>query len=783
MNKVAKRIFSATLATLWAVGVWYGIRTVPVGLSFKPGQKGQVAVVSVDSDGYELESPRKSLGNNGVAAFGVCRGAETFYFRLYNEGSAQGREWQLDGIRILGMPAIRAAMVPRFEMRKKLYDAPPMRDGEPLVLTVDDGDALDLPNVFPYVLHVLVAVQGIAAALPLLLLVLFAGFMFFKRRFGNEAWAFVNREGVFSGIVVAAMALALPVPVTPVSPGLDPSWIWLMNRFAGEPAFGGDFVFTYGPLGFLIAPQLFGTNVAVGMVANILFSFIFGSMVILIHRYRYVDSGRGASFLLLALWLLAWPNGMEWKWCLTSVTACALAVLVRGLDGRIRMSLLVLAAATAVLQSFVKFSSCIAVIGQHLFLLAYGWWRERRRMVPGIVVYSLVAVVGSVLMAVFLFPSLSSFFAWIRGSVEIASGYNLVMGGDKPWPELASTVALLVLLLVFLLVGKTGRCSAVAYWFVFFPFLFCTYKYAVVRQSGMPLMLGIAWLSAVSMTVNTERARRSVKMVLFFTCAALLLGIVWSNTMPHLCISPGNLIANVCPAQAMRQAADEAEKPVAAARLPAVWLERIGTNRVMIAGWEMGPAMSGDLNLVPFPATQTYSAYTPYLDERCAERVAREGEDAVRFILAPANPWSFDSRNIYFDNPRLWRAVRRHFRFVAQNADHVLLERRSEPLPLKEMECAFALKRPFLDKLRALLFRPARAMAHFTFADGRQYACFANLEVLDRTPVPRDIPTTSEEVPSYLGDSSHALSPVAKIEVVQGGTGGLFLYERRPQGN
>ena len=782
MNKVTKRIGLVTLATLWAVGIWYGIRTVPVGLAFQPGQKGQVAVVSVDSDGHESESPLKNLDSNGVATFGVGRGAKTFYFRLYNEGSEEGKEWQLDGIRILGMPAIRAVMVTRFEMRKKLYDAPPMRDGEPLVLTVDDGDAIDLPNVFPYVLHVLVAMQGIVAALPLLLLVLFAVFAFLKRRFGNVVWTFVNREGEFSSIVVAAMALTLPVPVTPVSPGLDPSWIWLMNRFAGEPIFGGDFVFTYGPLGFLIAPQCFGTNVAVGMVVNMLFSFLFGGMVILIHRYRQVDSGRIASFLLLALWLLVWPNGMEWKWCLTSVTACALAVLVRELDDRSRMSLLVLAAVTAVLQSFVKFSSCITVIGQHLFLLAYGWWRERRRMVLGIGVYSLVAVVSIVLMAFFLFPSSSSFFAWTRGSVEIASGYNLVMGGDKPWPELASTVALLILFLMFLLVGKVGRYRAVIYWLIFSPFLFCTYKYAIVRQSGIPLMLGIAWLSAVSMIVDTERARRSVKMVLLFTCAALLLGIVWSNTMPHLCISPGNLIANVCPARTMHQAAADAEKPVATARLPAVWLERIGTNRVMIAGWEMGPAMSDDLNLVPFPATQTYSAYTPYLDERCAERVAREGEDAVRFILAPANPWSFDSRNIYFDNPRLWRAVRRHFRCVAQNTDHVLLQRRSAPLPLKEMECAFALKRPLLDKLRALLFRPVRAMAHFTYADGKQYACFANLEVLNGTPVPQGIPTTPEEVPSYLGDSSHHLSLVTKIEVIQGGDV-LFLYERRPQDN
>ena len=94
--------------------------------------------------------------------------------------------------------------------------------------------------------------------------------------------------------------------------------------------------------------------------------------------------------------------------------------------------------------------------------------------------------------------------------------------------------------------------------------------------------------------------------------------------------------------------------------------KEIGTNRLMIDGWKMGPAMSGNLNVFPFPATQTYSAYTPYLDEKCAERVRNE-HDAIQYILSPANPWTFDSRNIYFDNPRLWFAVGRYFVYVDMN--------------------------------------------------------------------------------------------------------------------
>ncbi len=747
-----------------------------MGLCFQPGQTGLVSAVVIYRDGHETELPRKAVGEDGLVSFGVDRAARTFYFRLYAGADAQERQWELRDIRLYGIPAISAALVPRFEMRKQLYSASPSREGEPLCITASDGDPLDLPNVFPYVLHVVATVQGMVTIAPLILVGLMLVVAFFRWRGGRALVAVLNHEGVFFGIVVATVFLTLPVPVTSTVPGLDSSWMWLVNRFAGKLVFGKDFVFTYGPLGFLIAPQGWGMNVALGIATNILFSMLFGWMMLLLHRCRRLPSCSTISFLLLFLWVLAWPNGMEWKWCMTSITACALAVLDKGGGGQKRLWLLGFAAAAAVLQSFVKFSSCITVVGQQLFLLAYGLCRERRRMVAGTCVYIGTLVFCSALLALFLFPSFSSFVEWVHGSMEIASGYNLVMGGDKSLPEFASTFVLLGVFLAFVVIGRKEHRQAMVYWFVFLPFLFCAYKYAVVRQSGVPLALGIAWLSAMQIIVIPNWRRRSVIMVLSSASFAIALGAVWLNERPHLGVSFENLLANICPGRAMDRVSVESHDQCDAVRLPQAWRNRIGTNRVMIAGWEMGPAMSGDLNLVPFPATQTYSAYTPYLDRCCADRVVR-AEDAVKFILVPANPWSFDSRNIYFDNPRLWDAVRRHFRFVAGGKEHVLLERRLEPLPARPTDVTFSLKRPFTDKLRSLLFRPERAMAYITFENGREYACFANLEILDGTTIPQFLPTTSEEVSAYFDDTKTTLPLIKSAEVMISGRT-LFSYNR-----
>ncbi len=777
MNETVKKyLFLLVCAFLWAVGVWRGIRTVPVGICFLPGQKGEVSAVAVYPDGHIVESPRKAVDEHGGVAFGIDRAARTFYFRLYAAGGEGCQKWLLRDIRFCGLPAVRSALVPRFEMQKKLFSTAPSHDGEPLCLEADDGDPLGLPNVFPYVLHVMVSVQAFIAVIPILLLGVIFTAAFFQCRAGKTLLAVLNREVVFFFLVVAIVLLALPVPVTPAVPGLDSSWIWLMNRFAGEPMFGKDFVFTYGPLGFLIAPQGWGMNVALGMVTNIFFSLLFGWMVLLLHRCRHLPSCSTMSFLLLFLWMLPWPNGMEWKWCMTSVTACALAVFVDGIGKRTRMWLMGLAAVTAVLQSFVKFSSCITVIGQHFFLLAYGLRRERRRMVARACFYMGMVVFSAVFLAVFLFPSASSFAEWIRGSLEIASGYNLVMGGDKSLPEFASTFVLLGVFMVFVVFGSKGRWQAITYWFVFLPFLFCTYKYAVVRQSGVPLALGIAWFSAMQIIVIPDRVRRSVVMVFAFVGFAIAFGVVWLNERPHLGVSFENLLANVCPSRMFDRTVAESRVKCNAARLPQAWCNRIGTNRVMIVGSEMGPAMSSDLNLVPFPAAQTYSAYTSYLDQRCADRVVQT-TDAVKFIIVPANPWTFDSRNIYFDNPRLWDAVRRHFRFVADGKEHVLLERRDEPLPVKPTNVKFTLKRPLTDKLRSLLFRPERAMVFFTFGDGRKYTCFANLEILDGTSIPLFLPMTSEEVSASFSDAIGVLPLIKSAEVVISNRT-LFSYDR-----
>jgi len=218
--------------------------------------------------------------------------------------------------------------------------------------------------------------------------------------------------------------------------------------------------------------------------------------------------------------------------------------------------------------------------------------------------------------------------------------------------------------------------------------------------------------------------------------------------LPKSAISIANLRSMVSPSATLQMNAEIGAPKIDESRIPDAWLRLIGTNSVMIVGDEMGPAMSDDLKLVPFPATQTYSAYTPYLDTKCAERIR---ELKLPYLMVPANPRSFDSRNIYFDNPRLWTAVRRMYEYADSNAAFVLLRRRDSPIPSKNTEGVFDLQRSVGGKLTSLFLRTPRTQACFRFEDGSEYSCSANVEILDGMHVPDVLPVNPEDVPSFFG--------------------------------
>ena len=747
---------------LWALAIGLSVRELPVGMTLESAPGPAVSAVNRFPDGTERESPRTAM-RKGRNVLWVDRHASSFHFKFHCPSGAGEHAVPLSSIDIGGIPALSPEQIVRFNMRTHLHRSLPEK-GAPLLLHVSDGDVLDLPNVFPFVLRLLRLVRTGIAWGPFLI----CGLLVLTRLLGGKLLALaqriVNCPPVFAGIGSGILLLTFPKAITPATPGLDPSWIWLFNRYAFEGAVGRDFVFTYGPLGFLIAPQLTSLNMWLGIGFNAVFILVLAIIIRALYGREENSVGRWCATALLVLWSLPWPNGMEWKWCVVSVMACLCAAFCANFPSRLRFLLFGFSAVSVVLLSFVKFSSCISVMGEHVVILAARFLRDRRGATKGLALYCVAfAATLAFCMAAF-FPNLDTFHCWLKGSLEISSGYNLYMGSEKSWFELAGTIVPLAGLAAMVFRGNAGRWQGVLYWMLLSPLIFCTYKYAIVRQSSLPLALLLSWFTVIQVALTGGSRPRATRFVLLCLAVSAGTSVIWCDWTPSRDVSLGCIRQIVRASRTLRNSLDESLAACKSTRLPPHWRERIGTNLVMIAGWEMGPAMSGDLNLVPLPATQTYSAYTPYLDGLCASRIA-EGKDVPEFILAPANPETFDARNIYFDNPRLWDAVRREYEFLDIGKDHVLLGRRKDPHARRKTSPAagiprFNLRRTVPGKLQSLFFRTPRTLANITLADGSLCSCSANVEVLDGTEVPRMLPTNTSQVPAFFGASNEC--PVVK---------------------
>ena len=114
-----------------------------------------------------------------------------------------------------------------------------------------------------------------------------------------------RQTALFIARLVASMAVAwltLPMVIRQVTPGLDPSWHYILN-IAGTKGlkFGTDIVFTYGPLGFVCSAMNFGNNIAITAAVYIFAVLLLVFMLIgALRRFE----GKGWIVPLISFFLL-----------------------------------------------------------------------------------------------------------------------------------------------------------------------------------------------------------------------------------------------------------------------------------------------------------------------------------------------------------------------------------------------------------------------------------------------------------------------------------------------
>ena len=689
MRKIKhKACIVAAAFVAWAILVICCLRSVAVGLVFSGEETCGIGLEVSRSDGGMEKLTAHCVGNK--VSFALPLDASHFYFTLPH----RDKPYLVKGICIFGFNVfssdwIAGSIAPRGDVYAAENSA--RKNGDPLYISSCAGhDELDYVRFFDLLPRLFRLASFCLALAPLALLGVFLVARFVVRRA-----KVVDRPVVFAGVLAVFSLLSLPNPIWASSPGLDSSWTWFLSHFAWSRVFGSEVVFTYGPLGFLLHPELSLANAFAGLGLSLVFAVSWAWLLWTV--YARVPNGRASAWLLLFTMLFPQMN-LEWRLvglaCLLSSLPLVLPP-ARESPRRVTYSL-ALAGAFLAVNSLVKFTSLTAVLGTQVFCLVWLALRDRVQALRRVGVFAGSFSVVFVALSSFLFSSGGDVVLWVKGSLATASGYNLYMIADKSWPELLVPFAIVAVCLLRC-IGKDVGMKAFAAYFVASPFVFCTVKYAIVRQSSLPLMYGTVAILAMSVAVCPKMRRFAVGMgvALYVVSVVMVSPYVLSGmyTGFPFGLNPAGIARTLLLGKSIDAARIETECNLQKWKIPNEWRHMIGGGTVLFTPSEMGPAMVANTSFVtvPLPSLQLYSSCNPYLDECNAALLAGGHSPDWVVVVAEANGCGH-----MINYPRFFTAMVDNYEVVSEDGAFLLMKRRepgsAEAAENQKLQCVVSSK-------------------------------------------------------------------------------------------
>jgi hypothetical protein len=530
-----------------------------------------------------------------------------------------------------------------------------------------------------------------------------------------------GRTVLLSSLFLGGLLAMLTWPVGGVEPtaGLDPSWVAGLY-LAGERGLdaGTQIVFTYGPLGFLGLPNVFG--IWMGRIAFFFYVLVqiafcsgllwasrraFGLAIGLVLTFIAASVPTADPILLAATVLCA--ATLTGEWSLRARLAVALGIgALSGIEmlGSLRAGPTLLAMGFATMLGLP----------------------DRRRTFPA---FFAAAVLAFGLFWFVTGQALANLGDYLVNTAEVVSGYSAAMvfyGPPGPWWEAPVIVAGLVAVAALCLaaVWRLDNMRRIGLVLMTAAVTFLMFKHAVVRESAGSISVFVAAAFGIGLAL-VPYVHRAVAIA----AVALLLATTYVADSDHLEISfdPQARIENfgsqladmTVPGQADEVQERGRETMRATYKLSPAELALLRSGSVHVAPWEAGVAWAYELDWDPLPVFQQYSAYTKGLDELNAEKL--ESSTAPNLVLwqnttifDPSSvnyPGAIDARWPAFESPAQMVQMFCRYRAVRWSEEWAVLRRapdrcgRARPLGSVETGNAESVRMPRTRRDEALLAR------------------------------------------------------------------------------
>ena len=470
----------------------------------------------------------------------------------------------------------------------------------------------------------------------------------------------------FFGALIFALELLPDVWAVPGC-GLE-AWVWPVNaRLAHAAALGGTF-YNYGPLGALVVPLPLGRDLFFSVAYRLAIAALAGALVFA--ELRRADARAAWGGWALLLLGAAFPGVREY---------CGLLALALLLARRDAPAADLLAALLAAALLFIKFSlglgallllgasalASLAGAGAHSGASRAGRLRAAR-LAGG------CAVSRAALAALLLGPPAAS-ARWLRGSIEISSGYSaalsMVSGGPRAGLAAAGLALFALLLLALWLRGEQALALSAA---LLLPLPLLAFKHAFVRDDHVLLFCTLLpWSLALVLLQARTRAQAQLPLAASAAGALLTAALALAPGVPRFSLADGADALLPRPARdlvkTLRLGSTESELRSAsigclqALRYPPELAQALAGHTVDLLDGDFERIPANDLDWSPAPMLEARGAVTPWLDEALAEHL--RGERAPERLVVQAG--DIDGRIPLLDAPAAWRTIREGYRPIA----------------------------------------------------------------------------------------------------------------------
>ncbi|WP_155266727.1 hypothetical protein [Selenomonas ruminantium] len=456
--------------------------------------------------------------------------------------------------------------------------------------------------------------------------------------------------------------LTLPIFYGRIANGLDPSWSYALNKMIGleNIKFGRDVVFTYGPMGFLCAPEYL--NDCFKFAAIIFIMLFVGQMVVFYKCYLNKSNNISLYIALITMFLgnILVSADIFIQYCIL----LSLLALWKDINNNFTAIYFTFAVTIAF---FYKWSVTIGILASIcIFILAKLYLREFRRLW-----LFLLPIITSILCYMLYNPSVSDFIRYVYGSWQVAVGFNTAMSVDLN-DAYAAWMFLLILLYSILLLMQL-YCRDINNFIAMMllaPVMFMSYKHGYVRADGHVIHACSELLMEFAILILVFNFRDIYDGVVKkrkkeITQAGIIMGIFLVMFFNYeMDIKPldslRNRIHNI-PTAVYTIRESQFKKNVAGLdRIPEEFVKEIGTSSFTSFPWEISfiePAGEMSKQFIPLFGLQAYSIYTSYLDAHTAEWIADKNKP--EYIIFKLD--TIDGRIPLMEVPATWKVIQDNY--------------------------------------------------------------------------------------------------------------------------